>query len=123
MFSSELGTWMGKDLKIRPQSWGGNGATGGKFSFAKPWSSTIGLIGKGLSVYSMNSSYNKWQAGQIDTKLFAGDMVSGLAGIFGGIYGAAWSIGWSLGTNDWNAPKPQESVMLDYMREHGMLNP
>ncbi len=127
LFSSEFGTWMGKDGKIRPQSWSGNGTTGGKYKFAKSWSGKLGLLGKSVAVYSMYSSLEKWQNGKISNELFGGDMVSGLAGIFGGIYGASWSFGWELGKNygpsTWHSSKPQESVILEYMHEHGILEP
>ncbi|MGV8138342.1 MAG: RHS repeat-associated core domain-containing protein [Mangrovibacterium sp.] len=127
LFSKEFGTWMGKDLKFRSQSWGGNKSTGGKFSFAKSTGNKISVAGKVISVYSMYGSYSKWKGGEISNELFTGDMASGVAGMFGGIYGASWSIGWELGKNygpsTWFAPEPQESIILEYMREHGMLNP
>ena len=99
MFSNNFNTWMGKDFKIRSQDWGGNGATGGKYKYAKSTGKVLSTIGKGVSVYSMYTSLDKWMSGDISTELFAGDMVSGLFGIFGGIYGASWEIGWELGKN------------------------
>jgi hypothetical protein len=99
MFSKNFNTWMGKDLKIRSQNWGGNGRTGGKFKFAKSTGKIFGILGKGLSVYSMYNSYNKWTSCKISSQLFIGDMASGLFGVFGGIYGASLEIGWYLGKN------------------------
>ena len=120
MYSKEFGTWMGKDMQIRSQSWGGNGITGGKNSFAKSTSGAIGIAGKVVGAYSMYDSYNEWQNGQINNTLFMGDMVSGLAGMFGGIYGASWSIGYDLGKSygpsTWFAPRPQESAILEYLK-------
>lgn len=120
LYSKEFGTWMGKDLKFRSQAWGGNGVTGGKNAFAKNWSGNVGLLGKAVGAYSMYGSYIEWERGEISNELFAGDMVSGLAGIFGGIIGASWSIGWELGKNygpsKWFAPKPQESIILEYLK-------
>ena len=122
MYSDDFGSWMGKDLKIRSQSWGGNGTTGGKYSFAKTTSNKIGMVGKVVGVYSMYTSIDKWQKGEIGNTIFAGDMVSGLAGILGGIYGASWSIGWeigkSYGPSTWFTPKPQESILIEYLKTH-----
>ena len=122
MYSNDFGSWMGKDFKIRSLSWGGNGTTGGKYSFAKTTSNKIGMVGKVVGVYSMYTSINRWQKGEIDNTIFAGDMVSGLAGIFGGIYGASWSIGWELGKSygpsTWFTPKPQESILIEYLKTH-----
>jgi hypothetical protein len=119
-YSKEFGTWMGKDLKIRSQTWGGNGITGGKNSFAKSTSGAIGIAGKVVGAYSMYNSYSKWQNGDINNALFVGDMVSGLVGMFGGVYGASWSIGYDLGKSygpsKWFSQKPQESVVLEYLK-------
>ncbi|MFW5895722.1 MAG: hypothetical protein ACOCT9_03150, partial [archaeon] len=116
MFSNNFNTWMGKDFKIRSQNWGGNGATGGKFKFAKSTGKIVGILGKGVSIYSMYNSYDLWSAGEISTSLFAGDMASGLFGILGGIYGASWEIGWELGKNygpsTWFTPKPPEPLIF-----------
>lgn len=125
MYSREFGTWMGKDMQIRSQTWGGNGITGGKNSFAKSTSGAIGLVGKAVGVYSMYGSYNKWQDGQINNTLFVGDMASGLVGMFGGIYGASWSIGYDLGKSygpsTWFA-KPQESIIIEYLKTNKIGN-
>jgi hypothetical protein len=120
LYSKELGTWMGKDFKFRSQKWGGNGVTGGKNAYARTMSGKIGLLGKVVSVYSMYNSYQEWQIGKVSNELFVGDMVSGLAGTFGGIIGASWSIGWELGKyygpSKWFSSKPQESVILHYLK-------
>jgi len=68
MFSNTFNTWMGKDFKIRPQTWGGNGLTGGKFKFAR--STSTGVKGLGglnylLGVYNAYTIHQNMKSGQI----------------------------------------------------------
>lgn len=92
MFSEKFGTWMGRDFKIRSQSWGGNGLTGGKFSFAK--SSTkyfkfAGFVSTAYGVYDIEEQYD---AGLIDNnKRVSEHIYNGLGAI--PFWGLAITIG------------------------------
>ena len=58
MFSPTFNTWMGKDFKIRSQTWGGNKATGGKFKYAKATSQGVkglGGLNYGVGIYNATS--------------------------------------------------------------------
>ena len=59
-YSKQYGTWMGKNFKMYKQTWGGNGATGGKFKFGKKNSTGFKIGGYDLGVwntYSINSQH------------------------------------------------------------------
>lgn len=93
LYSDDLGTWMGKDLKIRKQSWGGSGRVGGKFKFAKKWSKPFNYASGALGVYDMLVSFFKAREGKISLEEASGDMIFGAASIYSGFWGA-WANFW-----------------------------
>lgn len=120
MFSKNFNTWMGKDFKIRSQNWGGNRAAGGKFKFAQSTSKGIGLAGKFLGFWGLYNTYQDGRQGVTTPLQTSANAISNLVGIFGGLYGASWSFGWEMGKNygpsKWFTPKPQESIILEYLK-------
>jgi len=88
------GVWLGKNGKLYPSSWGGNGSTGGRLAFAGKIAdvahtagNVVGVVGVGISVvqgyqaYSAHNTYGMVQSGA--------DVGMGVAGFFG-------PIGWAL---------------------------
>ncbi len=69
MFSTTFNTWMGKDFKLRSQSWGGNGKTGGKFKFSQTragWKG-LGALNYGVGLYNYFSIRSKMKNGESAT--------------------------------------------------------
>ncbi|MGC9341260.1 MAG: hypothetical protein ACP5E3_01020, partial [Bacteroidales bacterium] len=64
-YSKTYGTWMGKNFKMYQQTWGGNGATGGKLKFGKKVSTGIKIGGYGLGVWNAYKIDQQNRTGQI----------------------------------------------------------
>ncbi|MFA6925253.1 MAG: hypothetical protein WC223_13490 [Bacteroidales bacterium] len=95
-YSKQLGTWTGKDLLPRSLSWGGNAATGGKFSFARSISRPLSFAGNAIGFYNMYDVNKQWLNQRITTSEMIIEQVSnGIS--FIPTWGTAWSIGWNLG--------------------------
>ena len=100
LFSKQFGTWMGKDLKFRFQSWGGNGATGGKFSFAKNWSTKVGYGGKLLGGYGIYDTYMSYRGGEIDNQtMYAKQLFNGTTLLLPPAYSISAAIGDQIGSH------------------------
>jgi len=67
-YSPTFNTWMGKDLVVRSQDWGGNGTTGGKNKFGKTTSKTLGAVNYGIGVYNSLSITDEMNNGTIPIK-------------------------------------------------------
>ncbi len=96
-YSKTYGTWMGKNFKIYQQTWGGNGATGGKLKFGKKVSTGIKIGGYGLGVWNAYKIDQQNRTGQITDGQMYMEQGSNLITTVGGLYGAAWGVGWELG--------------------------
>ncbi len=96
-FSKKYGTWMGKNFKIYQQSWGGNGATGGKNKFAKNTSNAIKWGGRALGAWSAYTINEQRRNGEVSNMQWGLEQSSNAYSTLGGIYGAAWGVGWELG--------------------------
>jgi RHS repeat-associated core domain len=96
-FSKDLNTWMGKDFKIRNQSWGGNQYTGGKLKFAKDLAKPFKYGTGALGVYSMYNSISDGFEGKISPTEATGDAVFGSAAIYSGFWGGWANFWYNLG--------------------------
>ncbi|MDG5800174.1 hypothetical protein QA597_07390, partial [Marinilabiliaceae bacterium ANBcel2] len=96
-YSKTYGTWMGKNLKIYKQTWGGNGIAGGKNKFGKSTSNAIKWGGRALGGWNAFSIQRDYAAGEMDTGWMAAEQGTNAYSVLGGIYGAAWGVGWELG--------------------------
>lgn len=108
LFSKDLGTWMGKDLKIRNQSWGGNQYTGGKYKFAENMSKPFKYGSSVLGFYDMYTSINKGWRGKISPEVAVGDVIFGGASLYSGFWG-----GWA---NFWYGLGKEYGPMKTYLR-------
>ena len=88
---------MGKDFKVRSQSWGGNQYTGGKNQFAKQMSKRITWGGNIVGIYGSINIYSDYRSGRISKSQLFLEESSNAYSTVGGIYGAAWGIGWEMG--------------------------
>lgn len=96
-YSKHFGTWMGKDFKVRSQSWGGNQYTGGKNKFAKQMAKKITWGGNVLGIYNGVNTYLDWRRGNSSSQQFLIEEFSNIYSTVGGVYGAAWGVGWEMG--------------------------
>ncbi|MDG5801063.1 hypothetical protein QA597_11895 [Marinilabiliaceae bacterium ANBcel2] len=96
-YSKTYGTWMGKNLKIYKQTWGGNGITGGKNKFGKNVSTGFKIGGYGLGIWNAYSVNSQHSSGQITDGQMYMEQGSNVLTTVGGLYGAAWGVGWELG--------------------------
>ena len=96
-YSKHFGTWMGKDFKVRSQSWGGNQYTGGKNKFAKQMVKKITWGGNVLGIYNGVNTYLDWRRGNSSSQQFLIEEFSNIYSTVGGVYGAAWGVGWEMG--------------------------
>ncbi len=97
-FNKQFDTWMGKDFKIRSQEWGGNGATGGKYKFAKTTSDYLKWGGRALAVTNAVQIELERESGHISNYTATMEQASNVIGTAApGIYGLSWSIGWEAG--------------------------
>lgn len=96
-YSKHFGTWMGKDFKVRSQSWGGNQYTGGKNKFAKQMAKKITWGGNVLGIYNGVNTYLDWCRGNSSSQQFLIEEFSNIYSTVGGVYGAAWGVGWEMG--------------------------
>ncbi|WP_249413287.1 RHS repeat domain-containing protein [Alistipes montrealensis] len=96
LFSSKLETWMGRDLKIRSQNWGGNQYTGGKIKFASKYAKYFkwaGFAATAASAYNIELMYRK---GQICKEQYYIEQASNAVSMVP-FYGTAWAFGWDMG--------------------------
>lgn len=120
-FSKNFNTWMGKDFKIRSQSWSGNGTTGGKFKFGQATSTVFKVGGYLLGGYNAYSTYNSYKNGEISSSRLTIDQTSNAYSTFGGLYGAAWGVGWESGraiTNMGFYQQWKQDVWYPWREEH-----
>ncbi len=96
-YSKTFGTWMGKDFKIRQQTWSGNGRTGGKKKFGKTTSNGFKWAGRLAGAYSGYKTIEQRINGKIGTGWMLAELVTTGFSTFGGLEGAAWGIGWETG--------------------------
>ncbi len=96
LFNSRSGYWLGKNGKFYSTSWGGNGATGGKFKWAQSTSKTLGRVGAGLTLVGMATTYSDWDNNKKSTSTMIQDQAFNAVG-FAGPYGAAASFGYNSG--------------------------
>lgn len=95
------GVWLGKNGKLYPTSWGGNGATGGRLAFAGTVADVahtagnyIGAAGVVISGIQLGQGIAAGNTNQIVQS--SADVGAGVAGFFGPI-GWAGSTGYFLG--------------------------
>jgi hypothetical protein len=98
----KLGGWKGKTGLWHPETWGGNGATGGRLKFAEEASEFAGhsarrlfYVGSAFAVYDMGrglASRDGWAVAQ-----GGADLGAGAAGEFGGPLGWAFAGGYFAG--------------------------
>ncbi len=96
IFSKRFNTWIGKDGKMRSQTWGGNGRTGGKYKFARNTSRYFKWAGSAVGLYGVMDIEAQYANGQIGNTDRAIQQISNGLG-FIPTFGTAWSIGWNLG--------------------------
>lgn len=99
---------MGKNNKIYKQTWGGNGATGGKNNYGKRMSNAWKWAGRGMGAMNAYSIWDDYSNKNTVTEKFVIEQLSNVLSTFGGEYGAAWSIGWEMGRQITNSDKYQE---------------
>jgi RHS repeat-associated protein len=96
-------TWFSlKKWQSYSQSWGGNGATGGKFKMAEKWAKGFRYTGWAFGAFNAVSIYRDKDMSGAQKWIEQG---SNTFGTFGGIWGVAHTIGWESGraisNNDW----------------------
>jgi RHS repeat-associated protein len=113
MFSPTFNTWMGKDFKVRSQTWGGNGITGGKFKYAKATSQGmkgLGGLNYAVGAYNFISIGQQYSSGEITGKEAAWPLVSNAIGTFAPpIVSVPMAVGTEVGKR--NAPEIEQGVM------------
>lgn len=102
LYSKHFNTWMGKDLKVRSQNWGGNQFTGGKNKFARSLSKKVTWGGNILGAYSATDIFYDFSQKEISFSQMIIEESSNAFSTLGGIYGAAWGIGWEIGRQTTN---------------------
>lgn len=123
-YSKHFGTWMGKDFKVRSQSWGGNQYTGGKNQFAKQMSKRITWGGNMVGIYGSINIYSDYRSGRISKSQFFLEESSNAYSTVGGIYGAAWGIGWEMGRQTtYQAWYQQLKYRFWYNRMENLIGP
>lgn len=126
-YSKKYKTWMGKNFKIYKQTWGGNGATGGKLKFASKVSKWFDGIGKGLGAHNAYQIYKGYRNGDINFSTLAVEEISNTISTLGGVEGAAWGIGWELGrwvTNmEWYQEMRFNILYNDFEKHFGPPSP
>ena len=96
-YSERYGTWMGKNFKLYRQSWGGNGAVGGKVKFGRRVANRVKYIGWVIGMKNADNIRKQYNESQIGTYQFLAEEATNAYSTFGGAYGIAWGIGWELG--------------------------
>lgn len=96
-YSEKYGTWMGKNFKIYSQTWGGNGAVGGKLKFGKRTHGYFKKAGRALFAYNAYEYLKQYSDDEINTSQFLMEEASNIFSTFGGLPGLGWGIGWELG--------------------------
>jgi hypothetical protein len=127
LYSKDLGTWMGKNLKFYNKSWGGNQFTGGKLKFAGTWAKPFRYGSNILGWYGIGSSLFKGLDGKISPEEATGDVIFGGAAIYSGFYGNVANVFYNLGKEygpmtlylRYQEKKKHRSELLDYMKEKG----
>lgn len=123
-YSKHFGTWMGKDFKVRSQSWGGNQYTGGKNQFAKQMSKRITWGGNIVGIYGSINIYSDYRSGRISKSQLFLEESSNAYSTVGGIYGAAWGIGWEMGRQTtYQAWYQQLKYRFWYNRMENLIGP
>ena len=123
-YSKHFGTWMGKDFKVRSQSWGGNQYTGGKNQFALKMSKKITWGGNVLGIYNGVNIYLDWDRGNSSSQQFLIEEFSNIYSTVGGVYGAAWGIGWEMGRQTtYQAWYQQLKYRFWYNRMENLIGP
>lgn len=102
IYNKKGGYWRDKNGKYRSTDWGGNGARGGKYKYARATGKFLNRIGGVFGAYGIGVSINDKINGDIQTGRFVLDNVFNLAG-YAGAPGAAASFGYSFGLTieDW----------------------
>nr|WP_321521802.1 FG-GAP-like repeat-containing protein [uncultured Macellibacteroides sp.] len=108
LYSKDLGTWMGKDFKIRNQSWGGNKQTGGKYKFAKNLARPFQFVSSALGFYDMYISTSKAWKGEMSHEEAIGDVIFGGVSLYSGFWG-----GWA---NFWYGLGKEYGPMKTYLK-------
>ena len=102
MYDEKGGSWRGKNGKYYGTDWGGNGATGGKYSYAKSTGKFLNRAGGIFGAIGIGGSINDKINGKISTGRFIQDNTFNVAGYLGPV-GTAASFGYGSGSmiEDW----------------------
>lgn len=118
VYNAKNGSWIGKNLVEYSTSWGGNGYTGGKNSFAKNLSGNLSNVGTGLSVFNAGVIQYQYSSGQINSAEYGIEQTSNAIST----RVPAWGIGWELGRLITNIKGYHENVRVPLRKLMG-INP